>query len=109
MPAYMVTLITAHNLDWVADYMAKVPPIVRTHGGKYLAVAKGIPNAVELVEGNSPVPHSIVIFTFPSMDAIKKFLQASEYAPYKNARIAATESNFFAFENDETASQLLWQ
>ena len=109
MSAYMITLITFHNLDWVAEYMVKVPPIVHSHGGKYLAVAKGVPNAVELVEGDAPAPNNIVIFTFPSIEAVKSFLEDPEYAPYKKARIAGTESIFFAFENDENAPQFLGQ
>ena len=109
MSAYLVTFITAHNLDWVAEYLANVPPIARSHGGKYLAVSKGVANAVELVEGTAPAPHGIAIFTFPSMDAVKSFLEAPEYAPYKTARIAATQSNFFAFENDENAPQFFGQ
>jgi uncharacterized protein (DUF1330 family) len=109
MSAFLVTFVTAHNLDWVAEYLVKVPPIAHSHGGKFLAVAKGIPNAVELVEGTAPAPQGIAIITFPSMDAVKSFLGAPEYAPYKEARIAATESNFFAFENDDNAPQFLGQ
>ena len=62
-----------------------------------------------LVEGDVPALQSIVIFTFSSIDAIKQFLQSREYAPYKKARTMATGSNFFAFENDDNASQLIRQ
>lgn len=41
MSAFMVASITAHNLDWVAEYMENVPLIIRKYGGKYLAIAKG--------------------------------------------------------------------
>jgi len=105
MSAFMVAFITAHNLDWVAEYMENVPLIIRKYGGRYLAIAKGGSNAVEVVEGTASAPHSIVIFTFPSMDAIKSFVDGPEYAPYKKASMAATESNFFAFENDDNAPQ----
>jgi len=109
MSAYMVAFVTAHNLDWFAEYRVKVPPIVRSHGGNFLGVTKTIPNAVELVEGTAQVPQGMVIFTFPSMDAVKAFLADPEYAPYRKARIAATESNFFAFENDDDAPQFIGQ
>lgn len=98
MSTYLVTCITAQNLDWVTEYLAKVPEIVHHHGGKYLGVSKGVPNAVELVEGTAPVPQAMAILTFPSTDAIKSFLESPEYAPYKKARHTATESNFFVFE-----------
>lgn len=109
MSAYLVAFVTAHTLDWFSDYGANVPPIVRRHGGRYLAVPKVMPNAVELVEGTGSAPGGIVLFSFPSMDAIKSFLEDPEYAPYRKARIAATESNFFAFENDDDAPQFVGQ
>ena len=109
MAAYLVAFVTAHGLDWFSAYQANVPPIVRKHGGRYLAVPKSIPNAVEILEGMASAPGAIVLFSFPSMPAIKAFLADPSYAPYRNARIAATESTFFAFENDDGASQFLGQ
>jgi uncharacterized protein (DUF1330 family) len=105
MSAYMITFVTAHSLNWVAEYLVQVPPIARRHGGQFLAVSKNEPHAVECVEGSGPVPDGIVVFRFPSIDAIKGFLESPDYAPYRAARIAATESNFFAFENDPDAPQ----
>ena len=107
MSAYLIAFVTAQDLNWLTEYLVRVPPIVQSYGGKYLAVSKGLPNAVEVLEGTAPAPQGIVVFTFTCMDAIKRFLGAPEYAPYKTARIAATESNFFAFENDDHAPQFL--
>lgn len=109
MSAFLVAFVTAHDLDWFDEYRVKVPPIVRSHGGRFLAVPKVIPNAIEVVEGTALPPGGIVLFTFPSMDAVKAFLADPEYAPYRKARIAATESNFFAFENDDNAPQFIGQ
>ena len=109
MSAYLITFVTAKNLHWVAEYLVKVPPIVRSHGGSFLAVSKGVPNAIELVEGTAIAPQGIAILTFSSMYALKGFLNAPEYAPYKQARSAATESSFFAFENDAEAPQFIGQ
>ncbi len=105
MSAYLVVSITAHNLNWLPEYLAHVPQIVRSHGGEYVAISKGIPGAVEVVEGTSSAPQGMVVFTFPSVNAVKSFLDSPEYAPYRKARNAATESNFFAFENDASAPQ----
>ena len=55
-------------------------------------VPKLIPNAVEIVEGTASAPGAIVLFSFPSMALIKTFLDDPDYAPYRNARIAATEA-----------------
>jgi len=103
MPAYMVSLVTAHEMDWVPEYLAKVPSIVRRHGGEFLAVAK--PGEIERLEGVAPTPQSIVVFKFPSMEAIRGFLDSPEYRPYKDARIAGTDTDFFAFEHDPDAPQ----
>lgn len=103
--AYLITFITAQDLNWVAEYLIKVPPIVRNYEGEYLAVSKGLPNAVEVVEGTALAPQAIAILTFPSMDAVKRFLKAPEYTPFRKARVAATESSFYAFENDDHTPQ----
>jgi uncharacterized protein (DUF1330 family) len=106
MPAYMISFVTAHGLDWVPEYLAAVPAMVGRHGGEFLAVSKFAPGAIEHLEGVAPAPQSIVVFRFPSMDAIKGFVESPDYAPYKQARMAATETNFFAFEHDPQAPQL---
>jgi uncharacterized protein (DUF1330 family) len=108
MSAFLIASVTAQDLDWVAEYVVKVPPIVRSYGGNYLAVSQ-IPPNVELVEGTAPTPDGFAIVTFPSMEALKSFLEAPEYAPYRKARIAATKSDVFAFENDDNAPQFLGQ
>ena len=107
MSAFLIASVTVKNLDWVAEYVVKVPPIVRSHGGEFLAVTNNGPNAVELVEGTAPPPDGFTIISFPSMGAVKAFLADPLYAPYKKARSEGTESNFWAFENNEDAPQLL--
>ena len=109
MSAYMIVFVTAHDLDWVAEYIENVPAIVRAHGGKYIAVSRGVPNAIERVEGAASIPDGIVVFEFPSTDAIDGFLKSPDYSPYRMARAAATESNIFSFENDPNAPQFLRQ
>ena len=73
MSAYLVAIVTTHTMDWLSEHWANVPAIVRRHGGRYLGVPKAIPNAVEIVEGTASAPGGIVLFSFPSMDAIKNF------------------------------------
>ncbi|MET0545071.1 MAG: DUF1330 domain-containing protein [Caulobacterales bacterium] len=94
MSAYMVVLLDVQNTDWVENYVANVPAIFRRYGGEYLAVSK----RVETVEGDAKAPDQIAIFTFPSVDAIKQFLESADYAPYAKARIAASSANVFAIE-----------
>lgn len=94
MAAYMIVSLTFHNLDWAKDYLANVPAMVRRHGGAYLARSK----AVERLEGAGSTPDQVVILTFPSLDAIRAFMACPEYAPYRDARIAATQTEIVAME-----------
>jgi uncharacterized protein (DUF1330 family) len=102
----MVMFVTATDrLDWIPDYLAHVPALARRCGAEFLGISKSVPNAVECVEGSAAAPDGIVVCRFPSMGDVKRFLESPDYAPYRAARIAATESNFFAFENDPDAPQ----
>jgi uncharacterized protein (DUF1330 family) len=105
MPAFMVTFVTAHSLDWVPDYLVNVPAIALRYGGEFVGISKAVPGAVECVEGSATPPGGMVVFRFPSMADLKGFLASPDYGPYQTARIAATESTFFAFENDPDAPQ----
>lgn len=94
MTAYMIVSLTFHNLDWAKDYLANVPDMVRHHGGEYLARSK----AVEQLEGAGSAPDQVVILTFTSLDAVRTFMDCPEYAPYRDARIAATQTEILAME-----------
>lgn len=94
MAAYLIVSLTFHSLDWAKDYRANVPILVRRYGGEYLARSK----AVERFEGAGAAPDQIVILTFPSLAAIRSFMACPEYAPYRDARIAATQTEILALE-----------
>jgi uncharacterized protein (DUF1330 family) len=93
MAAYLLVTVKARDLSWVAEYSANVPAIVRKHGGEYFVVSESI----KRYEGDGPNPDSIVLFTFPSMEAIDAFISDADYRPYKAARLAATSGDMFAF------------
>ncbi|TPG14700.1 DUF1330 domain-containing protein [Sphingomonas koreensis] len=105
MAAFLIASIGLKSLDWVSQYTLMVPPIVRSHGGRYLASSGGPPAVVETVEGTSIPPDGFAIITFPSIDAIKSFLADSRYEPFKQARRDGSTSDFWAFENDDDALQ----
>jgi uncharacterized protein (DUF1330 family) len=66
---------------------------MRKHGGEYFAVSENIRRH----EGDGPDPDAIVLFTFPSMEAIDAFVSDADYRPYRRARRAASSGNLFAF------------
>jgi uncharacterized protein (DUF1330 family) len=90
----MVVLLDVTSMDWVPDYVANVPAIFRKYGGEYFAVSKQVVRH----EGEGKTPDQIAIFTFPSVEAIKSFLEDPAYAPYKDARILGSSANVFAIE-----------
>lgn len=107
MSAYMLAFVslTSGDLDWVADYQAKVPEIARQFGGQYVGISKAGATGVECVEGSAEPPDAIIIVHFPTMAKLKAFLVSGEYAPHRDARIATTDSHIFAFANDADAPQ----
>ena len=106
MTAFVVVTLNVHSPEWVPDYFTHVPALVRKHGGQYLAVAKG---AVKVLEGAVAAPQAAVIMSFPSLEAVKTFHADPTYAPYRDARLSATESTFIAFVNDPEAPQFIGQ
>lgn len=94
MAAYMIVNLTFHNLDWAKEYLANVPDMVSKHGGAYVARSR----EVERIEGEGELPDQVVILSFPSLDVIRRFMASPDYAPFRDARIAATTSEILAFE-----------
>jgi uncharacterized protein (DUF1330 family) len=94
MRAYLIVKLKFHDLGWSKDYLASVPAILRRYGGEYLD--RG--TKIERFEGSAITPDHVTILTFPSMDAIREFMNSADYAPFKEARIAQTDSDIVAFE-----------
>lgn len=93
MPAYMLVNVDVKDSAGFEDYVRNVPPIVRKFGGEYLAVS----DAPEVIEGNWQ-PRRLVLVRFPDIDAVRSFLSAPEYAPWKELRQRATHSEMVAME-----------
>ena len=95
MAAYMVVYLNLSDPSWVPDYIQNVPAILRSYGGEYVAVS----GPIKRLEGDMPVPTQIAIFSFPSQEAIEKFMADPRYKPYKDARIKGSSANVFMFDN----------
>ena len=93
MAAHLLVIVKAHDFSWIEKYNANVPTIVLRHGGEYFKVSEYI----KRYEGDGPDPDGIVLFTFPSMEAIDAFISDQDYAPYKAARLAASSGDLFGF------------
>lgn len=95
MTAYMVVTLDVHDPSWVKEYMAVVPGIYADYGGKRIASS----GPVSVVEGDAPVPQTMILFTFPTEKAIHDFLADPAYAPWKEMRIKGAKTTIWTFEN----------
>jgi uncharacterized protein (DUF1330 family) len=80
--------------DWIADYLEKVPPILRSFGGEYLFNTQ----VIKRLEGDDAEPDFITVFTFPSLEKIEEFMNCEAYKPYKVARLAHSSASIFGVE-----------
>lgn len=93
MPAYIIVDLEVKDAAGIQEYARNAAPIVRKHGGEYLAVS----DASRTLEGNWR-PHRLVLVRFPNMQAIDAFISDPEYAPWKALRLRASEGSMIAFE-----------
>ena len=94
MAAFMVVNVYMREANWVADYVAAVPDIIRKYGGEYLAVS----GPLQKFEGEGATPDRTVIFSFPTLAAIDEFMKCEEYRPWKEKRLAESSADIIGFE-----------
>jgi len=96
-PAYIVAELTVTDpVAYARDYAAFVEPIVRAHGGRYLA--RG--GAVEAVEGAAPAAR-IAILEFPSMAQARAFHSSPEYRRLAAVRQQYSTGRLFLVEGKD--------
>lgn len=92
MPAYMIVQIKIVRKEGWSAYRDAVGPLSERFGGRYV-VAGGA--KVEVLEGSHD-GRSLVVFEFPSMDAIRSFWASPEYAQVKKLREGLAELDVWA-------------
>ncbi len=81
MSAYAIFDVEIYDLPRYQEFMAKVKPVIESCGGKYLA--RG--GAHKVYEGDW-IPRRIVLFEFPSMEALEAFYYSDVYQGLKSIR-----------------------
>ena len=81
MSAYMIVDVDISDPQQYELYKRAVPALIRRHGGEYLV--RG--GAFEVVEGDWR-PTRLVLFRFPSRQAIHDFMNDPDYQPLKALR-----------------------
>ena len=103
MSAIMIVYMRISDSSWIAPYFAEVPSLLEEYGAISIAGSREISR----VEGSLPVPDRIAAFSFPSLDAIHRFLADERYQANKAARERGSNSEIFIFENAVTRGELV--
>jgi uncharacterized protein (DUF1330 family) len=97
MAYYSVVFVTPSTDTWIPDYLATVTPLVRQHGGRYLAPT----SSLERLEGSDPSPALVALVEWPSKEAAEGFYRDPAYQPHLNARLAGAANDFFNVEGKD--------
>jgi uncharacterized protein (DUF1330 family) len=91
MAAYLMVQSTINSEEQYQKYRESVVPLIMKFGGKF-SIRGG---KVEVLEGQ-PDERSMVVFEFPTMEAIHAFWNSPEYVPVKKLRQGAATLNIWA-------------
>jgi uncharacterized protein (DUF1330 family) len=93
MSAYLVTNIDVKDEAAFEEYRAKVPALVRKHGGEYLVQG----GRFIVLEGDWE-PDRLVILRFPDLASVQALFDDPEYQPLKVLRQQVTKGEMVAVE-----------
>jgi uncharacterized protein (DUF1330 family) len=92
MPAYFIVQATITNAPQYQKYREAVVPFIASFGGKLTAIRA----PVDVLEGEHDT-RPVVMFEFPTMEAIHAFWDSPDYVPIKKLREGAATINVWAF------------
>ncbi len=94
MPAYVIASVTdARDAEKLARYREGNTAAVEKHGGRF--IARG--GELETLEGDWPALR-IVIMEFPDMDTARSWYQSDDYAPLRELRQSASDTDIVLVE-----------
>jgi uncharacterized protein (DUF1330 family) len=92
MPAYLFMDIAWHDANRAAEYRKLLGPTLEKYGGRTLVANEG-----GMLEGEW-APHRVVIFEFPTADALREWYGSPEYAPVMRLRKEGSKANLIVVE-----------
>ncbi|WP_368417339.1 DUF1330 domain-containing protein [Falsiroseomonas sp.] len=93
MPAYIIVNIEVTDPAGFERYRAAVPPVIASHGGRYLVRGGDL----HVMEGALDWKR-LVVLEFPSLAAARAFYASADYAPLLALRLATTKSEMVMVE-----------
>jgi uncharacterized protein (DUF1330 family) len=91
MPAYLMVQTTVTDEARFQNYREAYAPIMEKFGGKFIVRR----SAVEVLEGEHDA-RPMVVFEFPSMEALHGFWHSPDYVEVKKLRQGAATMNVWA-------------
>ena len=88
MAVYLILDNEIHDPEAYKEYLAAAPEFVKKHGGEYLVRGGDF----EVLAGNWD-PKRLVIFRYPSREAIDNMLSDPGYQPWKKLRESVTTTH----------------
>jgi len=90
VPVYIIANLVVEDADRYRQYEKGFFPILKRHGGEFFTYD----DKTITLEGDSPPPGRLIIFTFPSEDAAKQWYADPEYQKLSEHRRAGTKLQF---------------
>jgi uncharacterized protein (DUF1330 family) len=90
MKVYSIAELTIRDAAWIDAYADHVTPMIARYGGRFLART----NRIEALEGEA-APHVVVIVEWPSREAADRFYASDDYRPWRDARVAGSDTILF--------------
>jgi len=96
MPAYLIADETIEDAETFEQYKKAVLPLIEKFGGRFLSRGG---EAEVLEAGRGWRPDRMVIIEFPTMEALKDWYAADEYAPVRDIRFRSAKSTLIALDS----------
>jgi uncharacterized protein (DUF1330 family) len=94
MPAYVIAYMTeARDQEALAEYRRRTTDVVAAHGGRF--IVRG--GAHETLEGEWNAVRLVVI-EFPDADAARRWYESDAYAPLRELRRGASDTDIVLVE-----------
>ena len=91
MAALLIVQAKVSNKDRYRKYQAAVVPLIESRGGRL----RGTGAQLEALEG-APPTRRLVVFEFPTLEALPAFWRSPEYAEVRRLREGAAEVDVWA-------------
>jgi uncharacterized protein (DUF1330 family) len=89
MAVYVVAQLDVKNTNWQQEYGPKAQTFLRKHGGKVIV---GPGHAIERLEGRKPLPNTMFILEFPSVEQAKAWYNDPAYVELIDLRQSGADA-----------------